>query len=370
MIDMHGIVYAFHSFPELGPLQSPRTSASLPFCGRYRLIDFSLSAMMNAGVRDVGIIMQRDYLSLLDHLRGGREWDLSRRDGGLRMLPPFGLPSSHLGEYKGCMEALAAVRSYLLDIRQKYILLTIGNLLANIDLTQAYESHVHSGAEITAICTDSVPEYSHHRYLINETGMANDILCMQNNNSGGVTAVEVYIVNKELLLEMVDYCTVRSLLFFHRDAIEWFFNHGGKMNVYLHRGYSRHVRTVNDYFQGNMDMLQSEVRNDLFSLSRPIRTREHADVSTYYAETAVTKNCLIADGCRIAGKLENCVIFRGTTISERVELKNCVIMQNTVIGKGARLTNLISDKDVVVTEGITMSGSIELPLIIPKGTQL
>ncbi|MGE4353055.1 MAG: glucose-1-phosphate adenylyltransferase subunit GlgD [Oscillospiraceae bacterium] len=370
MIDMHGIVYAFHAFPELGPLQSPRTAASLPFCGRYRLIDFSLSAMMNAGIRDVGIIMQRDYQSLLDHLRSGKEWDLSRRDGGLRLLPPFGMPSSRLGEYRGCMEALSAVRPYLSDIRQKYVLLTRGNLLANIDLTAAYESHVRSGAEITTLCTDSIPESRHHRYLLNNDGAAVDILCMQNENTGGVTGMEAYIVNKNTLLELVDYSCAHRLLYFHRDAVKHFFSCGGTMNVFMHYGYSRHVGTVKEYFQSNMDMLHSEVRNDLFSPSRPVRTREHADVSTYYAETAVTKNCLIADGCHIDGNLENCIIFRGTSIASGAVLKNCVIMQNTVVGKGAKLTNLISDKDVIITEDMTLAGSCELPLIVPKGTRL
>jgi glucose-1-phosphate adenylyltransferase len=370
MIGLHGIVYAFHSFPELGVLQTPRTAASLPFAGRYRLIDFSLSSMTNCGIRDVGVIMQRDYQSLLDHLRGGKEWDLSRRDGGLRMLPPFGLPSSHLGEYKGCMEALATVRSYLGDIRQKYILLTRGDLVANIDLSAVYASHLKSKAGITAVCTDNVPDTCHHRYLLDKTGCASDLLCRQKEDTGGVTAMEVYIVNKNILLELVDYCSAHRLCHFHRDAVKYYFSAGGKMNVYMHEGYNRHIVSVQEYFIGSMDMLRSGARQDVFNMARPVSTREHADMSTYYGEKAAVRNSLIADGCRIDGEAENCIIFRGSVVEEGAKLKNCIIMQNTVVGRNTRLTNLISDKDAVITGGMTLAGGSKLPLIIPKGTRL
>ena len=117
MKDFHGIIFAYNTFPELRELVKSRTAASLPFCGRYRLIDFPLSSMRNAGILDVGVIVQRDYQSLLDHIGSGKPWDMSRRDNGLRMLPPFGLPEYHKGNYTGTMEALNAVSTYIKDIK-------------------------------------------------------------------------------------------------------------------------------------------------------------------------------------------------------------------------------------------------------------
>ena len=370
MTDLHGIVYAFHSFPELGPLQLPRTAASLPFCGRYRLIDFSLSAMMSSGVRDVGVIVQRDYRSLLDHLRGGKDWDLSRRDGGLRMLPPFGMPNSHLGEYKGCMEAMSAVIDYLETIRQKYVVLTRGDLIAGLDLSEVYESHVRSGEKITAVCTTGTPSGQHHRYILDGDGKAVDILCQQKENTGGVASLEVYIVNTDTLMELISYCSAHRMPHLHRDAFRSFLKNGDKMNVYMYSGYCRHITTVQEYFNASMDMLDKSARDSIFTRERPVRTREHSDASTYYADKAVTRNCLIADGCYIDGELENCIIFSGCRIEPGAKLKNCIVMQGSVIGKDAKLTNLISDKDVVITEGITLAGSPQLPIIVPKGTKL
>ena len=128
MKDFHGLIFAYYTDPNLRELVSVRTAASLPFCGRYRLIDFSLSAMRNAGIVDVGVIMQRDYQSLLDHVGSGKPWDLDRKSGGLRILPPFGLPEYHKGNYAGTMEALNAVGEYIRDIPQKYVVLMLGDL--------------------------------------------------------------------------------------------------------------------------------------------------------------------------------------------------------------------------------------------------
>ena len=135
MSKVHGIVYAYHSSPRLGDLTRYRTNASLPFCGRYRLIDFALSSLSNAGVHSVGVIMQRDYQSLLDHLGSGKAWDLSRRSGGLHLLPPFGVNTR--GDYTGTAEALNAVISYVRNIPESEIVLMPADIVCNLDLAAA-----------------------------------------------------------------------------------------------------------------------------------------------------------------------------------------------------------------------------------------
>ena len=150
MSKVHGIVYAYHSSPRLGDLTRYRTNASLPFCGRYRLIDFALSSLSNAGVHSVGVIMQRDYQSLLDHLGSGKAWDLSRRSGGLHLLPPFGVNTR--GDYTGTAEALNAVISYVRNIPESEIVLMPADIVCNLDLAAAIAQHDASGCGITAIC--------------------------------------------------------------------------------------------------------------------------------------------------------------------------------------------------------------------------
>lgn len=219
MSDFHGIIFAYGSVNELGELVKTRTAASLPFCGRYRLIDFALSSMMNAGIHDVGVIMQRDYQSLLDHIGSGKDWDMGRRIGGLRMLPPFGLPEYHRGDYTGTIEALNAVSTYVRELRAKYIVMVQGNVAANLDLKAAMRHHIKSGAEITAICTERTPEYRHHRYVVDADGFARRMIFNQTTGGEGLASLEAYIISKELLITMMDACAAANHYHFHRDAI-------------------------------------------------------------------------------------------------------------------------------------------------------
>ncbi len=194
---VHGIVYAYHSSPRLGDLTRYRTNASLPFCGRYRLIDFALSSLSNAGVHSVGVIMQRDYQSLLDHLGSGKAWDLSRRSGGLHLLPPFGVNTR--GDYTGTAEALNAVISYVRNIPESEIVLMPADIVCNLDLAAAIAQHNASGCGITAICRDGAVTGEHHRYLTAAHGRVTKLITSASAGAG-VAAMEIYIVNKDVLL--------------------------------------------------------------------------------------------------------------------------------------------------------------------------
>ena len=239
-----GIIFAYREEPELRELTANRTAASLPFCGRYRLIDFPLSSLRNAGVLDVGVIMQRDYQSLLDHIGSGKAWDMSRRSGGLRMLPPFGLPQYHNGNYNGTMEALNAVGSYLRDSSAENVILMLGSVAANIDLAAAIQKYEESDADALAICMDHDPMGVHHRFNVGPDGYVNGLNLYRRGAGDGLPSLEAYIFRKDILLELMDYCRANNHYLFHRDAITLFLSRGGKMTVYVHEGYANSIRTV------------------------------------------------------------------------------------------------------------------------------
>lgn len=366
MTGLHGIIFAYIASPGLGELVLNRTSASLPFCGRYRLIDFTLSSMVNAGVHDVGVIMQKDYQSLLDHLGTGKDWDLSRRSGGLRLLPPFGLPDSHFGEYKGEMEALTAMSSYVSGSVQDNFVLCRGDVVGNIDLPAVYESHIKNGAEITAVCSRSTPAGAHHRFVTDDNGISRELLCRRRGEGPGLPSLEIYIITKERLLDFISYCSAGGKLHLHRDAMLNYIEGGGSINVYVHEEFCTHILTVRDYYRASMAMLSADTMAELFPAERPIRTKERSDVSTYYGPDAKSQNCLIADGCYVEGALENCIVFRGVSVAKGAKLKNCVIMQDTTIGAGSDLTYVVCDKNVTVAPETTLAGTAKLPFTIPK----
>ncbi|MEG1241380.1 MAG: glucose-1-phosphate adenylyltransferase subunit GlgD [Oscillospiraceae bacterium] len=371
MTDLHGIVYAYHSSPALGDLVLHRTAASLPFCSRYRLIDFALSAMANAGIRDVGVIMRQDYQSLLDHLGSGKDWDLSRGSGGLSLLPPFGTSDSRSAQYSGCIDALSAMRTYIGDIRQENIVLFRGDLAVNIDLRRVFEQHKASGAEITAVCTEKPFDSSNNviRFLP-DTSTSSRRMLYSGTSGEGLPSMEVYIISKKLLISFIDDCRARGKVHFHRDALAHYFKRGGFINLYLHQGYTAHLCSVPDFYSANMDMLNGSLRSQLFPENHPVFTRGRSSVSTYYGDNSSAKNSLVADGCFIEGELTNCVLFRGVRVNRGAKLHDCIIMPDTIIGRDARLSCVISDKDATISDGLVLTGTKSLPIVVPKGKQL
>lgn len=369
MIDMHGIILADRSNPQMQELVAKRTTASLPFAGRYRIIDFALSALQNAGVRDVGVVMQRDYQSLLDHIGSGKEWDMSRKRGGLRLLPPFSRPDGHGGNIS-IIDALLSVESYIKGITQKYVVLGQGTLVANIDLVAALEHHIETGAEITAAVTTTVPVGSHKRFVTDREGMVTDMLFKRNGNGAGYASLEVYIMTTETLLSIMSRCNSAINPKFHRDGIGGILASGGRIATYLHTGYALTIKTVETYYNANMDMLEANARHDLFPTERPVYTKGRADVSTYYGEEATVKNCLVADGCFIEGHLEDCVVFSGVRVGRGAELKNCIIMQDSIIGMNTEIKNVVADKDTVISDMVMLAGSPRIPLVLPKGSKI
>jgi glucose-1-phosphate adenylyltransferase len=370
MTDAKGIIFAYNVSPDLGELVKKRTASSIPFAGRYRLIDFALSSMMNAGIFDVGVIMQRDYQSLLDHIGSGKAWDMSRKNGGLRMLPPFGLPEYHNGNYNGTIEALNAVSTYVRGMEEEWIVLMMGSLCANIDLQAVIRQHEKSGADATAVCADHTPMGIHHRYILGEDGFVKKIALYREGESEGYPSLECYIMRRSMLVEMMDRCRAENLYLFHRDAMNLFLRDGGKMEIYIHRGYADVIKTVEQYYRASMDMLKAENRRQMFPAGRPVRTKEHEEVSTYYGEHAVARNSLIADNCIIEGEVENCILFSGVRIEAGAKLHDCIIMRNSIVGKGVELEYVIADKNVCFAPGVKLTGNPKLPTVVPKGTEI
>ena len=340
MRDYHGIIFAYHDEPALRDLTANRTAASLPFCSRYRLIDFALSSLRNAGILDVGVIMQRDYQSLLDHIGSSKAWDMSRKHGGLR---------------------------YIRRIPQKHVVLLLGNMAANIDLDAVIRQHEKAGTDVTAICAGQGLESRHSNYLPGEDGLVQYIDLFRTGEAKGIPSLEGYIFNKDKLLELMDVCQTRNLFRFHQDAMTYFlYEAHGKMDIYVHPGYARIIRTVDEYYAASKDVLRPEVRRELFPADRPVRTKIHEDVSTYYGEQAKSRNSLVGDNCIIDGEIEDCIIFSGCHIGAGAKLKGCILMRDCVVGENAKLEYIISDKQAVFSPGSVLIGSPNLPTVVPK----
>ena len=368
MNNLHGILFAYGGSPEMRELTQVRNICSVPFGGRYRLVDFALSNMVNAGVDDVGIIVHSSYQSLLDHVGSGKPWDLSRKRGGLRILPPFGYAGRrNKGQYRGRMDALTGVYSYLQDIRQDYVVLADADLAANLPIDDIFESHLKSGADITAVCAThpaSADLENSNYFTSDKNGWVTDV-AVNPFSASGLKSLEVYIMSKDLLLSMVDYAAAHNIASFGETLI--LMRSRVRISTYLFKGYAARPRTVNSYFKHSMDLLDPAVRADLFCDERPIRTKDQSNPSTNYGPHAVVSNSLISDGCVIEGTVVNSILSRGVHVAKGAKVENCILLQRTEVQEGAVLRCTITDKNVKVSSGQMLMGSATYPLVIAKG---
>ena len=368
MNDLHGILFAYRSDANLGELTRPRNTCSLPFGGRYRLIDFMLSNYVNAGITDVGIIVHQSYQSLLDHLGSGKDWDLSRKHGGLRILPPFSY-AERGGDYRGNMDALSGVSDYLSNIRQDYVIMGWGDVAINLPVSEVFQQHLDSGADMTVVCTPTLrgaPRFSEY-IEVSEEGRITDLSIHPTAAGKALESLELYILSKQLLMDLVDYCAAHDISNFSRGVLQPRLK-SLKLMPYVHKGYVGRFQSVGDYYQRSMDLLDPAVRSDLFNPDRPIRTKDQSNPSTYYGPDAVSNCSLVADGCYIEGEVTDSILSRGVIVEKGARVSNSVLMQGTVVKADATLSYVIADKNVTVNEHRMLMGHSTYPLAIAKGS--
>ena len=372
MKDLHGIIFAYENHNNLRDLTEHRMPASIPFAGRYRIIDFILSSMVNAGITDVGVVLHGRYQSLLDHLGNGKDWDLSRSHGGLKLLPPFSYAQrGELREFRGKMEALAGIRSYLEGIRQSHVVMANSDHIINIPLQDVYKAHLETGADITVVCTsnlDTCPDNNSY-YRLSEDGRVTETLFEVRNNQGFYRSLEIFILSKELLLDLVDEAVSHDQYTWRTAVMQ------GKadqlhIHSYVWDGYAAQIRSLKEYYDRSMELMDSTIRREVFHPQRPIFTKERNDASTYVDPAGTCCNSLIADGCTIEGSVENSILFRGVSIARGASVKNSILMQDVTIHRDAVLHHVIADKNVEILGERTLMGHEQYPLSISKNSKI
>ena len=367
-----GIIFP-NGYDSLVPeLVAERLMASIPFAGRYRMVDFVLSSMVNCGIDNVSVIVRKNYHSLMDHLGSGRAWDLTRKNGGLNIVPPFAEKTVKV--YNGRVEALASILDFLKDQKEKYVIMSEANIAANFDFKAMLNAHIESGADLTlAYAQEEIPKGLIKPFDINkdlyytldiEDGRVKEIQI--NPETPGVQnlSMNIYIMDRELLISQVSAAFVRGHVYFERDIVAPQLD---KLNVqaYKFTGYLARISSMKSYFDENMKLLDDENLDALFG-SNHIYTKIRDDNPTRYMEGARADNIMAADGCIIEGEVENSILFRGVNVGRGAKVKNCVLMQDTVIEPGAELEYIISDKDVTITADKKLKGTDSFPVYVAK----
>ncbi len=360
-----GIVYSNAYDEYLSELTSVRTMGSVPFAGRYRLIDFVLSNMVNSGIGKVGVSTKANYQSLMDHLGSGKPWDLSRKRDGLTFLPPFN--TTYTDGYIGRLAALKGIVEYISKSDKDYVLLADCNVVCNLDYTRIIDGHIASGADITIAYKRGVAPKLHNTMSFELDGdKITSVSVGETTDNACDYSLNIIVMSRALLLQLIREAATLGYKSFERDII------AAKVKALNIRGqkidsYAKTIDSLQSYYDISMQLLSGEYR-DLFAAEKPVYTKERDDMPAIYGICSSASSSLVSDGCIIKGTVENSVLARGVQVAEGAVIKNSIIMQDCFIGAGATINCAILDKDVVIKPNRELSGAESYPIYIGKGT--
>lgn len=366
-----GLIFSNIHDNNIPELTKQRTLGSVPYGGRYRLIDFALSSMVNSGISKIGVVTHNNYQSLLDHLGNGKDWDLARREGGIKILPPYISSFDNAAAnkyYSSRLEALMGTVNFFRRCKEDYVVMSDCDVICNIDLNDVIEQHVRTEADITFVTKVTTPKKHESIVIANadENGNLTDMYDAKNVEEEQRIYINVMVVKRTYLLDILDVAIGRGYSSFKHDIIQ---KNIGKENykVYDYKGCYAHIGSMEGYFDCSMRLLDKNVREQLFGIKNfPVLTKIRNSAPTRYCEGAEVKNSVVAEGCVIEGKVENSIIFRGVHVGKGAVVKNSVLFQDTYVCPGAKLNCVIADKNVMIKDKRVLSGCEDMPFYIGK----
>ena len=373
-----GLIFSNIHNSSVPELTSVRTIASIPFGCRYRLIDFPLSAMVNSGITKVGVIAHNNYQSLMDHIGTGKDWDLARRSGGIRILPPYitAYNSANGGKlYTTRLEALMGVTHFIAKCSEDHIVLSDCDNVCTIDLKDMIRSHEKSGADMTILTRtvksgDILPSEDATSVACDVNGRIVSLSACTNNFDEAEISTNIIVAKRTFLLDIINDAAAHGYTRFYLEAIANRLEHSRIMSYHFD-GVFLQIGSLVSYYKASMELLGADVRDELFnSPERMVYTKLRNSSPTVYQNGSSVKNSFVADGCCIEGTVENSIIFRGVHVSRGAVVKNSILLQDTYVGADTTLNCVITDKNVVIRDGRTLSGHESMPFFLSKGSMI
>ena len=347
-------------------LTKVRSMGSIPFGGRYRIVDFALSNMVNSGITTVGMITKSNYQSLMDHIGSGKFWDLARKDGGLILLPPYSDETETL--YKNRLEALKGATAFLKKAKEDFVVLADSDAVYKLDYSKVIDYHIQKNADITLVYHEHNLVKSHY-YMTFDVAKDGKIKEIEiNPTSGGVEKnyINVMVARTSFLLRLIQDAIQHGYTSFGKDILSPGVS-TYKLYGYKYDGYYANINSLNTYFNANMDLLDRKVRDEIFG-GRDVYTKVNDSAPAKFADTASVKNSLVSDGCVIEGTVENSILFRGVKIGKGTVVKNCILMTDNIVGENCNLAYVVSDKNSVIRDNRVLAGCEVQPYFINKGS--
>lgn len=363
-----GIINLDHEQDLLDELTYFRCGAAVPFAGRYRLIDFTISSMTNSRIETVAVFTRRKFRSLMDHLEQGKAWDLDRKRGGLFILPPDWNDPTDIsrGDLQHFHNNIDFINRALAD----YIVVTGSQNVCNINFQDVLQEHKESNADVTVIYKNVDELYPEHRLAhklsIDDRNRVTDI---HNDQKSKQVYMDMYLIKKDYLYELIEDCIAHGCTNLFLDGIK-----AKLANIHIHayeyKGMHALINSVESYYRHSKSLLDTSNHEKLFKEKAPIYTKVKNQAPTKYLPNANVKNTLVANGCLINGQVEDSILFRGVKIAKGAVIKNSIIMQKCDIASDAVLENVIIDRDCDISAGCTLIGAPEKPFVVAKRSKM
>ena len=359
-----GLISANYSSTEFGDLLDNRSLASLPYGGRYRLIDFALSNMSNSDITTVGVIAPYDSGSLVDHIGIGSPWKLGRKNGGLFIMPGSAYGLQSIGS-RFLLRDIIKCRAFFERDDADYVIMAGSSDVWNIDFKPVIEQHDKSGKPVTMIYKKVPRGEDYYGFFLNigDDGRVEGI--QEEGFAWANYFADCFIVDREYMIdfmnwyETLEYMDVIQIMRDNMDTMD--------IDTYEFKGYLGKIKNPVDFIRVNQDMTDYDIRNEVFcNIERPILTKAQDEAPVLHNADADVRNSIVSAGCRIEGRVENSIIFRSVNIGKKAVVKNSVIMMHGEVGDGVVLDHVIADKYSSITGGVKIYGTKEAPVVIGK----
>ena len=364
-----GIIFAEARFAKLNELTNVRPLGALPFDGRYRMIDFVLSNMVNSGMINIAVVTQSNYHSLMGHLGSGKQWNLARKRYGLTLFPPFSNLSSSDVTSDSKLEILYGLLGYLKRSTQDYVLLSDSNIVSNMTFNKMFESHIANKADITVavrkseLCQD---DEDHVFVKVDNDLNVTEMVFSQEKNKYKYSYFGYIVIGRQYLIELLERSKSHGDVGFLNNVITKNIQ-SSKVKAFEIEGYAQKILDINKYYKTSLELLNPEIKKELFDKETVIFTREKDTTPTIYKDNAKVNNSIIADGCVIDGEVVNSILFRGVKVKKGAVIKNSIIMENGEIGNNVDIDGVIADKNVIIRDNKKLTGTEDFPVVVPKG---
>lgn len=363
-----GLVDCFN-LPTFGPLTKHRLRASTVFLGRYCYIDFPLSNFRNSGIPSIGILCPGHIRSLSRHVGNGRSWIGNTKIGDFQVL--YDEPRISSPGYNTDIACIQENYNFLKSIHPDYVVIASPNRVYEADYHQLLKEHIASGSRISLLYHHVDKGLKTHfigakKVTLSVNGNVTHLQANLGDSDSGDVSLASLILDYPRLESLREYAQSTSSFFDLTDVLSYLGPSVLVRGVEI-KGYVRCFDSLSHHLTQSLELLDKDVFSSLFKENWPIHTRTYDTPPIVYASGSVVKNCFLANGCKIEGELENCILGRGVVVKKGAKIKNAIISAHSIIGENTTMENVVVDRDAQIIHSTLIKGTLENPVCIERG---